>query len=141
MKKQFVSYEIALALKEVGFNEPCIFGYNDYNALKANIAITNADTDDKISNNRFYSNLKAPLWQQVIDWFRIKYKLSIEIDLIDNSKEFYYEYSIVCSNNRQYDDEHMIEQAEILYNNLKFKSYEDAREAAILKTIELCKNS
>lgn len=141
MKNEVVTPEIALSLKEVGFNEPCIFGYNDYNALKANIAITNADTDDKIPNNRFYSDLKAPLWQQVTAWFRNKYKLSIEINLIDNSIEFYYEYSIVCSNNRQHNDGEMLDQAEILYNDLKFKSYEEAREAGVLEAIELCKKT
>ena len=32
MKKQFVSYEIALALKELGFDEECIgFYYNENN--------------------------------------------------------------------------------------------------------------
>ena len=28
MKKEFISYEEALALKELGFNEPCLFAYN-----------------------------------------------------------------------------------------------------------------
>ena len=28
MKKEFISYENALALKELGFNEPCICGYS-----------------------------------------------------------------------------------------------------------------
>ena len=86
-----------------------------------------------------FNYIKAPLWQQVTAWFRNKYKMSIEINLIDNCIEYYYEYSIVCSNNRQHNDGEMLDQAEILYNDLKFKSYEEAREAAILKAIELRK--
>ena len=133
MKKQFVSYEIALALKELGFDEECIGFY--YNENNFEIAIPDVV---KVICDKF-NYIKAPLWQQVTAWFRNKYKLSIEINLIDNSIEFYYEYSIVCSNNRQHNDGEMLDQAEILYNDLKFKSYEEAREAAIWKVLELLK--
>ena len=140
MKSQFLTYEIALAVKELGFDEECIgFYYNKVYNNENNFEIAIPDVV-KVMCAKF-NHIKAPLWQQVTAWFRNKYKLSIEINLIDNSIEFYYEYSIVCSNNRQHNDGEMLDQAEILYNDLKFKSYEEAREAGVLEAIELCKKT
>lgn len=128
MKNEVVTPEIALSLKEVGFNEPCIFGYNDYNALKANIAITNADTDDKIPNNRFYSDLKAPLWQQVIEWFRNLHNIYIWISYSKGYDNPYSGYIITLNKTNGITTGYS-------------KSYEESRKRVILKAIELCKNS
>jgi len=51
MEEQFVPYELALSLKELGFNEKCLKSYN------------------KITYKLSHLNgpiLKAPLWQQAI---------------------------------------------------------------------------
>ena len=63
MEKEFVTYEIALKLKELGFDEPCIAGFNSYNILKHNIATVYEDNHDYISiflyfvhyTNKFYT--------------------------------------------------------------------------------------
>jgi hypothetical protein len=54
MKNEFVPYELALKLKQLGFDEPCIATHG-YLELYIN-------TDD--------GHLKAPLFQQVFRWFR-----------------------------------------------------------------------
>ena len=142
MQKQFVTYEIALKLKELGFDEECINEYwftceklrfsfesikNIYHYKRSN------------SDNNDISLISAPLWQQVIDWFREKHNIHIEIELTDNTMQFYYQYCIVDSKNRECHDEDMIDQATRIYNyNERFNTYEEAREQAILKTIELC---
>jgi hypothetical protein len=72
MEKEFVSYEIALALKELGFDEPCIAFYTQ-----------NAYGDGKKLQwfrkpndcNSDYVFISAPLYQQVFRWFREKHKL------------------------------------------------------------------
>jgi len=65
MNKEFVPYEPSLALKELGFDEPC-FGYYNYNGT--HFFDYKPKTDDK--------NLtKAPLYQQAFRWFREKYNL------------------------------------------------------------------
>ena len=64
-EKEFIPYEQALALKELGFNEPC-FGYYNYNG--SHFFKYKPKTDDK--------NLtKAPLYQQAFRWFREKYNI------------------------------------------------------------------
>jgi hypothetical protein len=50
MEKEFVPYEQALALKELGFDEPCFAIY--------------------YSKNKYFT---APLYQQTFRWFREKY--------------------------------------------------------------------
>lgn len=130
MKKEFVTYEIALKLKELGFDEPCLASY--YHAGR------HLDIDEYIKHGEY--TLLAPLWQQVIDWIREKHNIHIEIELTDNTMQFYYQYCIVDSKNRECHDEDMIDQATRIYNyNERFNTYEEAREQAILKVIELCK--
>ena len=145
MKNQFVAFEIALILKELGFDEECFAFYNP--TIQQFYGLVNEKTlhypefgGESDNWNKKDHLISAPLWQQVTAWFRDKYKISIEINLIDNCIDFYYEYSIVCSPNRQYYDGEMLDQAEILYNDLKFKSYEEAREAAIRKVLKILKN-
>jgi hypothetical protein len=67
MDKEFVSYEIALALKELGFDEECFKWYHNPDLL----------TDDEvflIYNNDNELFAFAPLKQQVFRWFQNKYK-------------------------------------------------------------------
>jgi len=78
MKNLFVSYEQALQLKELGFNEHCLFGYNqdDENKLMtvpqlSSYEINSAKNSDVTKINK----VTAPLKQQVLRWFREKYNI------------------------------------------------------------------
>jgi hypothetical protein len=57
MKKQFVPYEIALKLKELGFNEECLGLYKDEKFYY---------DYETFQWNSFNNCVKAPLWQQAI---------------------------------------------------------------------------
>ena len=64
MKEEFVSYEQAVTLKELGFDEPCLFAAYDGATLQS-------------IYKKFISDLPytlAPLRQQVLRWFRQKYE-------------------------------------------------------------------
>ena len=64
MKHLFVPYEMALKLKEKGFNEPCLalFNNSDKPIIAGNTPVFNSKTvDDSI--------ICAPTHQQVQDWF------------------------------------------------------------------------
>jgi hypothetical protein len=71
MKKEFVPYEQALALKELGFYEPC-FGF--YNNADGNVWIKHA-VDESIKNI-YTGDFEAPLYQQAFRFFREKYKIN-----------------------------------------------------------------
>lgn len=127
MEKEFVTYKIALKLKELGFDEEVcalyrherlypILGFEKINSIKQSV-------------------IAAPLWQQVIDWFSEKYKVYIEIRFCDKDLTLY-EFCVYKI---------FAELVENILNNISLgddrkhylTSYE-AREQAILKALELC---
>jgi hypothetical protein len=73
MEKEFVPYDLALALKELGLDEPCLGWYQD-NTLRLDI---NANQSIKFHNHlgRFKGCFIAPTFSQVFRWFREKYNL------------------------------------------------------------------
>lgn len=82
MKEQFVTYDIALKLKEKGFDEPCLAAYNQSDENKFMIAPQLSSyqiASGKNSDVGKIEKVTAPLWQQVIDWFEDKYKISVTV--------------------------------------------------------------
>lgn len=78
--KEFVPYEQALALKELGFDEPCFSRYcikTVFEEPTGEILLQN--TDCKIYENRFLT--KAPLYRQAFRWFLDNYGLFVETTL------------------------------------------------------------
>ena len=67
MNKEFIPYEQALELKELGFYEGCIAHYEKING-KIKLEVYSYDLDDAIC--------AAPLYQQAFRWFRDKYGYS-----------------------------------------------------------------
>lgn len=137
VKEQFVSYEIALKLKELGFDEECLGSYCQ----------TPKFDEGTFSLGREYS-IKAPLWQQVIAWFRDNYDIHIGFAPYTNPSKgivnILYEYSISTKEN-SYEGgmenstarlQEGLKSKKPSYINL-FNTYEEAREQAILKVIEL----
>jgi hypothetical protein len=66
MEKEFVPYELAVKLKALGFDEPCLM-YYDYSW--------------RLVESGVYE-CKAPLFQQAFRWFREKYQLHSTITSI-----------------------------------------------------------
>ena len=137
MKKQFVTYEIALKLKELGFDEECLgFWYvsqinNSCIELRHGMCIFKSTS---IELSKYPKNVLAPLWQQCVDWFREKHKINIFFDCEMNISSmevdwFKYRYKIYIDR---------IWSNKGCYNGSEI--YEEAREQAILKCIELLKN-
>ena len=133
MKEQFVTYEIALALKELGFDEECLAYFNNDKYHDLHHSCENVMEGNFVINN--YNELKAPLWQQVIDWFDNK-NIIISIDI--NPGTLFYRVHLY---KRYYHNPGRLVIGEYFlsgeFNN--FISKEEAREQAILKAIELCK--
>ena len=63
MKHEFVPYEQSLALKELGFDEPCLATWNG----------ETLDMSLRISSDDCFT--KAPTFSQAFRWFREKYNL------------------------------------------------------------------
>jgi hypothetical protein len=86
MKKQFVTYAIALKLKKLRFNEKCLGGYNGQ-TLVHEIYFSCKNSDEWYKANYMAT---APLWQQVFDWLREKHNIVITPDVSVLTKNAYF---------------------------------------------------
>jgi hypothetical protein len=68
MEKEFVSYKLAVKLKELGFDEPCC-GYYDHSIKE--LDTISSDVCERLCKHD--THIKAPLFQQAFRWFREKY--------------------------------------------------------------------
>jgi hypothetical protein len=82
MNKEFIPYEQALALKELGFNEPC-FGWFRSTLIPSNFTEFFLETEfgmnespsDWVNSNFLDKACSAPTFSQAFRWFREKYAL------------------------------------------------------------------
>lgn len=130
MQKQFVNHEIALKLKELGFDEKCFAIYDAYQDNKlVYLSEDGRNPSGTIKTNESMDfSCLAPLWQQAIDWFREKYKIIVYVQpCFDNKGENEKYQWMIKPRNR------------VFMKNGDFKTYEEAREQAILKAMSLCR--
>ena len=88
MEKQFVTYEIALKLKELEFDEECLASYHNTKIIgyeKESWLVLNEDSDQFLESTFI---CKAPLWQQAISF--LNDKLYTEHDKAAYSPEWLY---------------------------------------------------
>ncbi len=83
IQDNFVSYEIALLLKEKGFDEECLAAYIPKSKgifILQGCGALYFDVDGLHINSGFHhSEVAVPLYQQVVDWFRDKHKILIGV--------------------------------------------------------------
>ena len=86
MEKEFIPYEQALALKELGFDEKCCAAY--YKKYDNEIGYHKVHRDF----NFVALTVSAPLYQQAFRWFREKYQLDSFVKhlYLSNIKVGYY---------------------------------------------------
>ena len=129
MEKEFVPYEIALELKQLGFDEPCFATYNDKGELRgADLLEFN-----KLVKQPFWSQneASAPTFSQAFRWFREK-KLSDSCICRYQKKDdggICYYYCI--------DNDFGVEETRYFQEGLY--SYEEAELACLQKLIEIVK--
>jgi hypothetical protein len=79
MNHLFVSYEIALLAKQKEYDEPCL-GYYTHNEKLCRFGSTSNAVDiiTETHQGLYYSYVLAPLYQQLVDWFRVKHNIQIQ---------------------------------------------------------------
>ena len=86
-EKEFVTYELALRMKQVGFDEPCLSVYTSAEKLRVptKFSIVNNILNGEY-NDDFIPVIKcvAPTWQQAFRWFRDKYNLYPSINIYND---------------------------------------------------------
>lgn len=129
MEKQFVTYKIALELKKLGFNEKCFAHYITSEGWKLDCTEGSLCYKDKPSNVQDEYSVLAPLWQQVIDWFREKKGIYIEITSWTTT-DIMFDVSV-----KRVVDYNWKELFEDYYWT---NDYSEARDQAILRAVEVC---
>ena len=129
IEKEFVPYDLALELKELGFDEKC-FGFyglsrDDYKTIRLSI-FQNLKTDYLPDVHHLDVTCDAPLFQQTLRFFREKYGLHYII--CKNIQMDGYGYREVILSPYMEENENTI-----------FKTYEEAELACIIKLIEIAK--
>lgn len=125
MRNEFIPYKEALALKELGFDEPCFYMWNI--DTKELFSSNSTDINGQPTNLDLIGNVDftAPLYQQAFRWFREKHGLFSEINLTtkqEDVKEF--EFFVLNVN-------------EPLFESDDYKKYEEAQDACLRKLIEV----
>jgi len=128
MKEHFVNYTQALALKELGFNEPCIARY----IIPGDLVFKGCYEDSNIihleltQNDICEAHVLAPLKSQVFKWFRDNHSI--------NGIVSYYGKGQWNIEILDYKGNELIQ-----IEDNTFWSYEEAESACIDKLIELIK--
>jgi hypothetical protein len=135
MKDQFLTYEIAKRLKELGF----IPGWYCacYDTMRGNQF--EATTGGHLLDDKFKERyIIAPLWQQAIDWLRDKHKILVE-PWRGTSGKYYVKIVIDFSKTHIGSGNFSFYTNEAILNNgwKGFSTYEQARQAAIEKALTL----
>ena len=126
MEKEFIPYEQALALKELGFDEQCLALYD----LDGKITIEFVNW--KNAKNRKSNYLIAtPLYQQAFRWFREKYNIDSSI----NKQQHINKYCVSLDLTGFYADDDLFPEEFTLFN-----TYEYAELELLKKLIEIIKN-
>ncbi len=124
MEQEFIPYEQALALKELGFDEKCFSFY---------------DSDGKLYESEGYykkgynvldKEVIAPLFQQAFRWFREKHKLYHTINMFGDWDKP--QYSYLVSGRTMNNPAHM-------WHFEDKDSYEEAELECLKKLIEIVK--
>jgi len=125
-KKDFVPHEPSLALKELGFDEPC-FGYYKEN-IKELYKEFYCYNSDYVDYNELY--IAAPIFSQAFRWFREKHQLDTSINTV------YFKYNDTLS--REYNG--VINDKSVFTNIGFYDTYEEAELACLKNLIEIVKN-
>ena len=97
MEKEFVPYELAVKLKSLGFDEPCMSVY--YGDVEDIQFTFNVRETQYYAQKGYKNGVLAPLYQQAFRWFREKYKLShiwIMDEILDTGNFTYEEAELAC---------------------------------------------
>ena len=120
MDKEYIPYEQALALKELGFDEPCLAYYHEDGIL-----INYPQMSKNKGLMTILNRCSAPLFSQAFRWFREKYDLFCWIEKFHKDETYIFQ----------------IPPANFTKIQGHFKTYEEAELACLNKLIEIVKTN
>lgn len=107
VEEDVVSYDLAVMLRDKGFNEPCMTLYNIYGidvvefGYADDSPLRNCDSDvclfigDRCDDGSFVF-VTAPTYGHVMKWLRVVHNIHICFAYDDKSRNRNYEWSVYC---------------------------------------------
>lgn len=124
MEKEFIPYELAVKMKALGFDEPCIAKF-----INKQFAMNVAARWYKHNSNEITSGwISAPTFSQAFRWFREKYNLYSQLEYFHSPK---WTYSILEFTDLK------ITPTKIALEYSKERTYEEAELACLDKLLEI----
>lgn len=123
MKKEFIPYKQALALKELGFDEPCLAKYQKLSE-SANYKLQLLQKERNC--NRLDTAISAPLYQQAFRWFREKYGFYVVPQTEIHTHRIAVYFLIIKFGEKR-------------VKTKVFDTYEETKLECLKKLIEICK--
>jgi hypothetical protein len=89
MNKEFIPFEQSLALKELGFDEPCLAFYYNNSTNQLSEPLSTWVIVEDYRNGLQVSHVKctAPLFQQSFDWFEKNHSIFVQRMIDTNVNE------------------------------------------------------
>lgn len=143
MKLKRVSPKLGKRLRDVGFDIMCdalyrvfcmVEGGDDEAELSPNVN----PIEKELAHNDWVS---APTLELAKMWFREVHKITIVIDHVDNTLEYYFDGEILIADEREYNED-CFDKAKrelLIGKEYQFKTYEEALEIALLKSCDKIK--
>jgi len=130
IEDNFVPYELALKLEEKGYNIPFrLFGGNTVYYVDGSFASYNDEARRMFPEKKY---ILAPLYQQVVDWFREKHDIHIHISrlycYVDNKPRTFDGWCVYVDNG--------IEDSDLECNSMFIKTFYPTYYEALTKAIE-----
>ena len=136
MEKEFVPYEQALALKELGFDEPCMMNHYGNDRLHVGrlylpSSFGKGKNSEMHDDSLRYGDITAILYQQAFRWFRTKHGYFTSPTEKDDDVTKQYDWVITKK----------LGNGKTLIQFVGYKdSYEEAELECLKKLIEILKN-
>ena len=121
--KEFVGYNLAKELKDMGFDEDCLGFY--YYIKTPMLTLCEPELYNKLEKHNL-TLLKAPLWSQVFRWFMKKHNLMGIIDYDETDKSYFYYINF------------MDDMLSINYSK-NYQTYEEAELECVINLITIIK--
>lgn len=81
-------------------------------------------------------HIPYPTTAEVVMWLYEKWDIWIEVSLMDNSRTYHFDYTIINSKARDFNDEDCFDSAKRVSTNEKFNTPKNTYEAAIKQVLK-----
>lgn len=122
-KEDFANYEQSIAVKKLGFNEPCISAYNTHDK-SVGYALNISSEYSAVNYNEGESPISRPLKSQIFRFFRDKYNFD---SWIYTSTGNVYYYAILLA-------------GRYVKESRNYNSHEEAENACVDRLIDVANN-